>query len=212
MTDELVRVLGEKHIVVRNAIVRHVEVPADILAPIQAASIAKEKDLTNQTQQETAKKKALLNTETAKVVQLRKEVDQETKKLVATTAAEMRKDVETIGMETQLEVAKIQLERAKIQAKITEVRGEAEAQAKFLVENEEALGMKRRAEVFRDPATLADLTFVNALNPDLGIRVLHAGEGTLWTDLQGAALTLPGGRTSSPSGGRPQPGAPRNSN
>ncbi len=36
MTAELVRVLGEKHILVRNAIVRHVEVPEEILAPIQS--------------------------------------------------------------------------------------------------------------------------------------------------------------------------------
>ncbi|MBQ6327714.1 MAG: hypothetical protein IJI35_01750, partial [Kiritimatiellae bacterium] len=35
MTAELVKILGEKKILVRNAIVRHVEVPADILKPIQ---------------------------------------------------------------------------------------------------------------------------------------------------------------------------------
>ncbi len=192
ITEELVRVLRDKHILVRNAIVRHVEVPPDILAPIQAASVAKEQDLTNKTQQETAKKQAELNTEQAKVVQLTKEVEQETKKLVATTAAEMRKDVETIRMETQLEVAEINLERAKIQAKITETRGQAEVKAKFAVENEAARGVKRRAEVFKDPATLADLTFVESLNPNLSIRVLHAGEGTLWTDLKSApALSLP---------------------
>ena len=192
ITEELVRVLKDKHILVRNAIVRHVEVPADILTPIQAASIAKEQDLTNKTQQETAKKLAELNTEQAKVDQLTKEVEQETKKLVATTAAEMRKDVETIGMETQLEVAKINLERAKIQAQITQTRGEAEVKAKFLVENETALGVQRRAKVFQDTATLADLQFVEALNPDLSIRVLHSGEGTLWTDLKSApTLAIP---------------------
>lgn len=192
ITEELVRILQDKYIVVRNAIVSHVEVPADILTPIQAASVAKEKDLTNKTQQETAKKLADLNTELAKVDQLTKEVDQETKIIVATTAAQMRKDVETIGMQTQLQVAQIGLERAKIQAKITEVRGEADVKAQFVVENEEALGVQRRAKVFKDTATLADLQFVESLNPELTIHVLHAGEGTLWTDLQKApALTVP---------------------
>lgn len=192
ITEELVRILQDKHILVRNAIVRHVEVPADILMPIQAASIAKEQDLTNKTQQETAKKQAELNTELAKVDQLRKEVDQETEKIVATIAAETRRDVETIGMETQLQVAQIALERAKLQAKITEVRGEANVQAQFLVKNEEALGVQRRAKVFKDSATLADLQFVDSLNPDLSIRILHAGEGTLWTDLEKApTLALP---------------------
>ena len=154
ITEELVRVLRDKHILVRNAIVRHVEVPPDILAPIQAASVAKEQDLTNKTQQETAKKQAELNTEQAKVVQLTKEVEQETKKLVATTAAEMRKDVETIRMQTQLEVAEINLERAKIQAKITETRGQAEVKAKFAVENETARGVSAGPMSSRIPPPL----------------------------------------------------------
>ncbi len=41
MTDELTRVLAGKHIVIHNAIIRHVEVPQDILQPIQQASVAK---------------------------------------------------------------------------------------------------------------------------------------------------------------------------
>ena len=80
---------------------------------------------------------------------------------------------------------------AKIRAEISRVKGEAEAQAKFLVENERALGVKRRAEVFKDSGTLADLRFVDSLGPELSIRVLHSGEGTLWTDLKGPSLALP---------------------
>ncbi len=191
MTDELVKILGEKKILVRNAIVRHVEVPSDILKPIQETSVAKEQDLTNQTQQETAKKQALLNTQLAMVDQLRKETEQETEKITATIAANMKKDVAGIAADAQLKVAEINLQAAKIQAEITKVRGEADAKAQFLVENEQAIGVKRRADVFKNPATLADLQFVESLNPDLSIRVLHAGEGTLWTDLKGANLTLP---------------------
>ncbi|MBQ9430103.1 MAG: hypothetical protein IJU44_00980 [Kiritimatiellae bacterium] len=191
MTDELVKILGEKKILVRNAIVRHVEVPSDILKPIQETSVAKEQDLTNQTQQETAKKQALLNTQLAMVDQLRKETEQETEKITATIAANMKKDVAGIAADAQLKVAEINLQAAKIQAEITKVRGEADAKAQFLVENEQAIGVKRRADVFKNPATLADLQFVESLNPELSIRVLHAGEGTLWTDLKGANLTLP---------------------
>ena len=191
MTDELVKILGEKSILVRNAIVRHVEVPSDILQPIQETSIAKEQDLTNKTQQETAKKQAKLNTELAMVEQRTRETEQETEKLTATIAAEMRKDVAGIAADAQLRVAEINLDTAKIRAEIVRIGGEAEAKAKFLVANEQALGAKRRAEVFKTPATLADLQFVESLGPDLSIRVLHAGEGTLWTDLKGSALTLP---------------------
>ena len=191
MTAELVRVLGEKHILVRNAIVRHVEVPEEILAPIQSAAVAKEQDLTNKTQQDTEKRRAELNTEVAKVDQLKREVEQETAKLVATVAAEMKKDVAEITAETKLKAAEIDLECAKIQAKITETRGSAEVKAKFLVENEEALGIKRRASAFKDPSLWADLTFADALNPAVNIRVIHSGEGTLWTDLKGASLAVP---------------------
>lgn len=192
MTAELVRVLGEKHILVRNAIVRHVEVPNDILAPIQAASEAKEQDLTNKTRQETAKRQAALNTEIAMVDQLRKQVEQETEKLVATTAANTRRLVDTIRTETELKVAELDLERARIEAKIAETEGEAEVKAKFMVENEEALGEQRKVKVFKNPSTLADLVFVDALNPDVRVRVIHAGEGTLWTDLKSPpAIAVP---------------------
>ena len=191
MTDELVKILGEKSILVRNAIVRHVEVPPDILQPIQETSIAKEQDLTNKTQQETAKKQAKLNTELAMVDQRKRETEQETEKITATIAAEMRKDVAGIAADAQLKVAEINLNAAKIQAEISRTRGEAEAKAKFLVENEKALGAKRRADVFKDAGTLADLQFVDSLSPNLSIRVLHSGEGTLWTDLKGSSLALP---------------------
>ena len=193
MTDELVKILGEKKILVRNAIVRHVEVPADILKPIQETSIAKEQDLTNQTEQKTAKKQALLNTELAMVDQLKRETEQETEKLTATIAANMKKGVAEIEAAAQLKVAEINLEAAKVRAEITRTKGEAEANAKFLVENEEALGAKRRAAVFKTPGTLADLEFVKNLNPEVSIRVLHSGEGTLWTDLKGASISLPAG-------------------
>ena len=194
MTDELVKILGEKKILVRNAIVRHVEVPADILKPIQETSIAKEQDLTNKTQQETAKKQALLNSELAMVDQRRRETEQETEKIVATIAANKSKEVAGIAADARLKVAEINLDAAKLRAEIVRTRGEAEAKAKFLVANERALGVKRRAEVFKETGTLADLQFVESLGPDLSIRVLHAGEGTLWTDMKGAALAVPSDR------------------
>ena len=191
MTDELVKILGEKKILVRNAIVRHVEVPADILKPIQETSVAKERDLTNKTQQETAKKQALLNTQLAMVDQFKRETEQETKKIVATIAAKRDKEVAGIGADAQLKVAEINLKSAQIKADIVRTQGEAEAKAMFLVENEKALGAKRRAEVFASPSSLADLKFVESLSPDLSIRVLHSGEGTLWTDLKNPSIALP---------------------
>ena len=191
MTDELVKILGEKKILVRNAIVRHVEVPSDILQPIQETSVAKERDLTNKTQQETAKKQALLNTQLAMVDQFKRETEQETKKIVATIAANRDKDVAGIAADAQLKVAEINLNAAKLKAEIVRTQGEAEAKAKFLVENERAIGAKRKADVFASPSSLADLQFVESLSPDVSIRVLHSGEGTLWTDLKNPSIAVP---------------------
>ena len=191
LTSELTRVLSEKHILIHNAIIRHVEIPQEILEPIQTASLAKEQDLTNKERQNTARRQAELNTETAMVDQLKKQVEQESAKLVATIAAETKNQVAGIRAGAALDVATINLERSTVQASIIQVKGEAEIQAAFRLDNERAAGEKLRGAVFQDPASLADLTFVDKLNPAVGIRILHAGEGTLWTDLDKLAPSLP---------------------
>ena len=191
LTAELTRVLKEKHIVIHNAIIRNVEVPNEILLPIQESSLAKEKDLTNKARQDTARKLADLNTETAMVEQLKKQVEQETEKLVATIGAQTRNEVAGIQANAALEVATLHLEKSAVQANITQVQGEAKVKSEFMVANEKARGEQLRSAVFKNPATLAELTFVDKLNPELGIRVIHAGEGTLWTDLKNLAPTLP---------------------
>jgi len=191
LTAELTRVMADKHIVIHNAIIRHVEVPNEILTPIQESSLAKEQDLTNKARQETARKQAELNTETAMIEQFKKQVEQETEKLVATTVAQTKNEVATIQANTALEVAATNLLKATVQAQITQVQGEAKVKAEYTVANEKALGEQMRAGVFKNSATLAELTFVEALNPEAGIRIIHAGEGTLWTDLKTLAPAVP---------------------
>lgn len=191
LTADLTKVLREKHILIHNAIIRHVEVPNDILTPIQSASVAKEQDLTNKARQDTARKQAELNTETAMVEQLKKQVDQETEKLIATTAAKTKNEVASINASASLKAAELNLEKAAIQAQITQVQGEARVQADFVVANERARGDKLRVAVFKEPSSLADLTFVDNLNPGLNIRILHSGPGTLWTDMKGLTPTVP---------------------
>jgi len=191
LTSELIRVLKEKHILIHNAIIRHVEVPNDILLPIQSASVAKEQDLTNKARQDTARKQADLNTETAMVEQLKKQVDQETEKLIATTVAMTKNEVASINASATLKAAELNLLKAATQAQITQVQGEAKVRAGFVVDNERALGEKLRVSVFKDSSTLADLTFVDNLNAGINIRILHSGPGTLWTDMKGLTPTVP---------------------
>ena len=191
LRSELVKILASKHIVVHNAIIRNVEIPRDILTPIQAVSLAQEQNLTNVAMQTTAKKLAELNTETELIEQRRREVRQETAKLVAAISAERKRDVAAIDAETALKVAEIRLKRSEILARTSQLRGETAARAKFLVDNERARGEIMKAKAMGDGEVLARLVMVNALNPRVRTSIIHAGEGTLWTDLKGAAVAVP---------------------
>jgi hypothetical protein len=83
LTDALAATLAEKRIQIHNALIRHVNVPGQILDPIQQASLAQEQNLTNQEKQNTAKKQAELNTELSLIGQRREQVAQETEKIKA---------------------------------------------------------------------------------------------------------------------------------
>lgn len=112
---DLSQVLGEtlagRSIIVHNAIIRNVDIPINILSPIRAVSLAKEQNLTNESLQGTAKKLAELNIETELIEQRRREVVQETEKLVARIAAERDQAVAQLKAETELTVAELKLKK-----------------------------------------------------------------------------------------------------
>ncbi len=189
----LAQALDEKGVIVHNALIRHVDVPPEILEPIQQASIAIEQDLTNKEKQNTAKKEAELNTEVALIEQRREQVEQETSKLQAEVRAEKEKAVAEIGAETTRRVAEIGKDTAAIKADTVRQLALAEAEALRLVEGERAKGLQLKTAAFGGPADYALLTFVENLNPALRVNILHTGPGTLWTDLQRATLGELGG-------------------
>jgi hypothetical protein len=94
LTDALARTLAEKHIIIHNALIRHVNVPMQILDPIQQASIAVEQNLTNKEKQNTARKQAELNTDLGLIEQRREQVAQETEP--RPRSADQEKQVATI--------------------------------------------------------------------------------------------------------------------
>lgn len=188
LTDALSKVLGEREIVVHNALIRHVNVPEDILKPIREASIAKEQDETNKEKQNTARKQAELNTETALIAQKGEEVRQETQKLVAEIRAAQEMEVGRIVAESQRSVAEIESQTAELTAKRLMMIGQAQAEAVRRVEGEQARGYQLRVAAFGDPMAFSWWTFASQLSPTLRVHVIHAGEGTLWTDLRGATL------------------------
>ena len=194
LRQELEKTLAGKNIIVHNAIIRNVEIPLNILSPIRAVSLAKEQNLTNVSMQETAKKLAELNIETQLIDQRRREVEQETKKLVAQTGAERDQAVAELKAETELAVADIRLKRSEIIARTARLKGETEVRTRFLIKNEEAQGELLKAEALGGPGKLGDLKLVESLNPKVETRIIYAGPGTLWTDLKNGALPLPASR------------------
>lgn len=194
LKKELIEIMAEKSIIIHNAIIRNVEVPINILTPIRDSSLAKEQNLTNLSLQDTAKIEAALNTETALIEQKRKEVQQETMKMIAEINANQKKEVQKILAQTALDVAAIQLQRSEIQAKTTQLKGESEVKVNFMLENERALGAQKKAEVLGELGILSDLQFIESLNPEVKVKIIHAGEGTLWTDMKSGALSIEKGK------------------
>lgn len=193
LTKALASTLGQKKVIVHNALIRHVDVPSEILEPIQQASIAKEENLTNLEKQNTAKKLAQLNTEQSLIEQKRQEVAQDTKKIKAEIKADQEKQMAEIKADAIKQVAEIAKETAGIDADTMRRLAEAEATAVKLVEGEKANGLKMMTTAFKDPVAYNLAKFAESLSRDMNINIIHTGEGTLWTDLEKAGIEQLGG-------------------
>lgn len=190
LSRDLGKTLAGRNILVYNAIIRNVEIPLNILTPIRAVSLAREQDLTNKSLQETAKKQAELNIETELIEQRRREVQQETLKMVAETNAGRDQQVAGIRAETELAVANTKLKKSEIQARIIQLKGETSVKALYLVNSASAQGEQLKATALGGTGKLAELHLVEALNPKVTTRIIYAGAGTLWTDIKSGVLPL----------------------
>jgi len=193
LTEALGKTIEEKRIVIHDALIRHVNVPMQILDPIQQASIAIEQDLTNKEKQNTARKQAELNTEQGLVEQRRRQVAQETEKLKAEIQADQEKQVAQLQAEAVRQAAEIEKQTALVRADKTRTLGQAQATTITLVEGEKARGFELKAAAFGDPTALTLWEFAQNLNPEVKVTILHAGPGTLWTDVEKATLGELGG-------------------
>jgi len=189
LTASLRKTLDEKRILVHNALIRHVNVPNQILDPIQQASLAQEQDLTNQEKQNTAKKLAQLNTELSLIDQRREQVAQETEKIKAVIKADEEKQVAEIKGDTIRQAAEIEKETAGVNAEKITTLGTADAKVVRLVEGERAKGLQLKVKAFGDAEAYNLWTLASGLDEDLSINILHSGPGTLWTDLEKAGLS-----------------------
>ncbi|MDP3980182.1 MAG: SPFH domain-containing protein, partial [Chlamydiota bacterium] len=191
--DKLEKTLEAKDIEILSAMIRHVTVPRQILQPIQDASVAKERDLTNQEKQSTAKKLAELNTERSLIEQRTEQIQQETKKLKAEIQADQHKEVAEINADTEKKVSMIAKETALVLADVKRKLGKAEAQALQLIGEAKAKGLGLFVTAFKDPQAYTYYNLSELLPNDMRIKILYAGDGTLWTDMTNPSPSEMGG-------------------
>ena len=187
LTSALKATLESKNILIHNALIRHVSVPMQILEPIQQVGLAIEQDLTNKERQNTAKKLAELNTELTLIEQRKQEVAEETKKIRAEIRADQDLQVATIRADTQKQVAEIRKQTAGMDANRVRLLGTAKADAYERVAGARADGLGLKARAMGDPEAYTLWEFAMGLPQKLKLQIIHAGDGTLWTDLKTAA-------------------------
>ena len=189
LTESLQASLGEKNLLVHSALIRNVNVPGQILEPLRTTSLSKETNLTNMEKQNTARKQADLNREMSLIKQSGEQVMQETSKLKAQIDAEQKKAVAMIQADTLRQMAAIDKDTATVRAGRTIALGEANAESMRMVEAERGKGFGMKVAAFGSDGDYALYEFASKLNPDITITLMHAGEGTLWTDLKNATVS-----------------------
>ncbi|MDA7977252.1 MAG: SPFH domain-containing protein [Pirellulales bacterium] len=185
--------LNDKNITLLYGLVRHIYIPREVRQPIQSAFIANELTLTRDQEQLTAQEEAKLR-ETERKVDLESEkIRSDTEKQVAEIAALGEKTVGETEAETTKLVAAIDRQVAELEAQATIVLGEARANAEKM--KREALSQKFQlaVEAFGSPAAYNNWIFATGLPDDVDLKLLYAGEGTLWTDMKdlGLRATVP---------------------
>ena len=187
-TEELTRICDAKNLTVHSAFIRRIVIPDNLLEPIKEAFVSVEKEKTAKFWEETKKSDAELQRETSLIDQRIREVEADTDALIRQIKAAAEREVAQIDAETGLKVAELQQEIALIEAERTRTLGAAEAQVVQMAGEAEAKGFADKVGAFGgDSAAFARYEFSEGLPKEFTVRVVHAGEGTLWTDLSRTA-------------------------
>jgi hypothetical protein len=206
-TQELVEVCKAKNVTVHSAYIRNIDIPESYIKPIRDKQIAAETKLTNTVKEATALSDADVKREEEMVDQKLKEVQAETKRLVAGIDIE----VENITSRTDAEIEKLkseyQAQIAAIEADQKRVLASAETEVTRLKETAKSNLYQLKMDVFQnDGSAFLRYSLSQELNPNLVLRLFHSGPGTLWTNMDGKGMNLmmpiPG---SKPPAGPPAP-------
>lgn len=191
VTESLQRIARENDVEILIALIQSIEVHSgaevggktpDLKSTIQRGFIAREQELTKQKQRETAETKAALAAAQAQIDVAREQINAETRKKVAELMAEGDKRSEEIAAQRDLEVARIERQIAQLDAEQTRVLGTARASVEELKNAAEAAGKQMLVSAFGAGRAYNLYTFAESFAPE-SVRLIFAGEGTFWTDL-----------------------------
>ena len=185
------KVLADKGLTLLYGLVRHIYIPQEIRVPIQEGYIANELKITREEERKTAMIEADLREAEKKVELESARVTVETEKMVANALAEGERQAREIDAETARKVAEIQNKIARLDAKRDILMGEAEAAAQQLSEEAKAQKFQLAVDAFGTADAYNKWEFAQGLPESIDLKLFYAGEGTLWTDLDGVMPTVP---------------------
>ena len=94
------------------------------------------------------------------------------------------REAKTIDAQTARMTAKIRKETAELKAKAVKLLGEAENKGKQMVEEAKSDRFRLAVEAFGSAQAYNDWIFAENLPNNVDLKLLYAGEGTLWTDMK----------------------------
>jgi hypothetical protein len=190
---------GKLFVQVNSAFIRNIIIdPDDYLKNKRQQQVEIETRTTLEIQKETA-------LTDAKVQTAQKLVDQSVVKVEADTEAQValiQQQKKNLENKTDAEMEKLrkkfEAEIGQIDAEKNLILGEAKAEAELRVKTAKSAIYKMKMEVFKnDGDAFLKYTLAQSLNPNLNVRLFHAGPGTFWTNLEGGfknmSLLLPAG-------------------
>ncbi|HZT80421.1 MAG TPA: SPFH domain-containing protein, partial [Gemmataceae bacterium] len=190
-SKELVKTCRAKNVTVHSAFIRNIEIPDTYMKQVRDRQIANETKLTNEVQQATRKSDSEVNQEEKMIEQKAKEVEYETKKLVAAIDVEVENTQKITEAEIEKLRAEYQAQIARIEAEQKRVTSEAQTQVTKLKETAEKSLYRLKMDVFQgDGDAFLRYSLAEQLNPQLRLRLFHSGPGTFWTNMDGKGMNL----------------------
>lgn len=110
---------------------------------------------------------------------------------MAEKIAEGQKTVGETEATTQRLVAGVEKETAGIEAQATVVEGEAMAAGEKMIAEAEAQKFRLAVEAFGNADAYNAFIFAEGLPTNVDLKLLYAGDGTLWTDTKNLSVIVP---------------------